>query len=283
MPVMFKRILKLLTGLSGVASDEKALAQRWAHHFEAPMILLAIWILIEWYLREKGVYSARFDQITDWIIWLFFVLETVVLTSLVQNKLYYLRSNWMNLLIIGMGLPLLWGGGTYAAVLRSLRLLLILPLLLNTTIAVRKVLTRNYLGSVLLVALAFTLISGLLMAGIDPSIGNVWEGIWWAWVTVATVGYGDTVPQSVAGKVFGAVVILFGVGFFSLLTASFSAYFVSRGEMEIEEEEIEEINQLYDIEKRIDAMEKTLQRIENRLDEDRQSAGQLNENKNEER
>jgi voltage-gated potassium channel len=274
MPVMFKRILNLLTGLSGVASDEKALAQRWAHHFEAPMILLAIWILIEWYLREKGVYSARFDQITDWVIWLFFVLETVVLTSLVQNKLHYLRSNWMNLLIICMGVPLLWGGGTYAAVLRSLRLLLILPLLLNTTIAVRKVLTRNYLGSVLLVALAFTLISGLLMAGIDPSIENVWEGIWWAWVTVATVGYGDTVPQSAAGKVFGAVVILFGVGFFSLLTASFSAYFISRGEMEIEEEEIEEINQLYDIERRIDAMEKTLQRIESRLNEDRSNKDQ---------
>lgn len=265
---MSHKILKLLTGLSGVASDENPLAQRWAHHFEAPMILLAIWILIEWYLREKSVYSARFDQITDWIIWLFFVLETVVLTSLVKNKLHYLRSNWMNLLIISMGLPLLWGGGTYAAVLRSLRLLLIFPLLLNTTIAVRKVLMRNYLGSVLLVALAFTLLSGLLMAGIDPSIENVWEGIWWAWVTVATVGYGDTVPQSVAGKVFGAVVILFGVGFFSLLTASFSAYFVSRGEIEIEEEEIEEINQLYDIERRIDGMEKTLQRIENRLNED---------------
>jgi voltage-gated potassium channel len=109
--------------------------------------------------------------------------------------------------------------------------------------------------------------SGLLMAGIDPGIENVWQGIWWAWVTVATVGYGDIVPQSVAGKVFGALVILFGVGFFSLLTASFSAYFISRGEVEIEEEEAEEMNQLKDIKRRIDAMEKTLQRIEHRLSE----------------
>ncbi len=269
MPVISNQILNLLTGLSGVAKDENPAAQRWARRFEAPMILLAIWILIEWYLREKGIYSELFGQITDWIIWLFFVLETVVLTNLVRNKSLYLRSNWMNLLIISAGLPLLWGGGTYAAALRSLRLLLIFPLLLNTTVSVRKVLSRNYLGSVLLVALAFTLMSGLLMAGIDPSIENVWEGIWWAWVTVATVGYGDIVPQSAAGKVFGAVVILFGVGFFSLLTASFSAYFVSRGEIEIEEEEIEEINQLNDIERRIDEMEKTLQRIEDRLNEDR--------------
>ncbi|MBE9560053.1 MAG: two pore domain potassium channel family protein [Proteobacteria bacterium] len=266
---MFNHSFHFIIGLSGVAADENLLAQRWARRFELPMILLAIWILIEWYLREKGIYSALFDRVTDWAVWLFFMFETVLLTSLVENKIRYLRSNWMNLLIISMGVPLLWGGGTYAAILRSLRLLLIFPLLLNLTATVRKVLARNYLGSVLLVALAFTLLSGLLIAGIDPSIENVWQGIWWAWVTVATVGYGDTVPQSAAGKVFGAVVILFGVGFFSLLTASFSAYFVSRGEIEIEEEELEEISELKDIERRIEAMENTLQRIEDRLNEDR--------------
>ena len=266
---MPNNLFHLLTGLSGVATDEHPAARRWASRFEVPMILLAIWIVIEWYLREKGIYSVMFDRVTDWVVWLFFVFETVLLTSLVENKFRYLRNNWMNLLIISAGVPLLWGGGTYAAVLRSLRLLLLFPLLLNISVTVRKVLARNYLGSVLLVALAFTLMSGLLIAGIDPSIENVWQGIWWAWVTVATVGYGDIVPQSTAGKVFGAVVILFGVGFFSLLTASFSAYFVSRGEVEIEAEEVEEINQLKNIENRIDAMEKTLKRIEHRLNEDR--------------
>ena len=261
--------LHLLTGLAGVADNERTAARRWGKRFELPMILLAIWILIEWYLREKGIYSELFGRITDWGVWLFFVLETVTLTLLVEDKPRYLRSNWMNLLIICVGLPLLWGGGTYAAALRALRVLLFLPLLLNTSATMRKVLVRNHLGTTLLIALAFTLMSGLLIAGIDPTIENVWQGIWWAWVTVATVGYGDIVPQSAAGKVFGAVVILFGVGFFSLLTASFSAYFISRGEVEIEEEEIEEIYRLRDIERRIETMEQTLQRIESRLSEDR--------------
>jgi voltage-gated potassium channel len=266
---MLNHTLNLLIGLRGVEEDERPAARRWASRFELPMILLAIWILIEWYLKAKDIYPATFDRITDWCIWLFFVLETVVLASLVENKLRYLRNNWMNLLIISIGVPLLWGGGTYAAALRALRVLLVFPLLLNTSGTVRKILTRNYLGTTLLVALVFTLMSGLLIAGIDPGIENIWEGLWWAWVTVATVGYGDIVPQSVAGKVFGGVVILFGVGFFSLLTASFSAYFVSRGEIEIEEEEAEEIYRLKDIVNRIDAMEQTLQRIEKRLKEDR--------------
>ena len=215
------------------------------------------------------IYPATFDRFTDWGIWLFFVIETAVLTSLVENKLQYLRNNWMNLLIIATGVPLLWGGGTHAAALRTLRLLLMMPLLLNTSATVRKILTRNHLGTTLLVALTFTLMSGVLIAGIDPTIETIWQGIWWAWVTVATIGYGDVVPQSTAGKVFGAVVILFGLGFFSLLTASFSAYFVSRGEIEIEEEEAEEIYRLKDIVKRIETMEQTLQRIEDRLNKDR--------------
>jgi len=144
-----------------------------------------------------------------------------------------------------------------------------LPILLRLSHTTRTLLARNHLGMVLLVALVFTLSAGLLIAGIDPSIDNIWDGIWWAWVTVATVGYGDIVPQGVAGKLVAAVVILFGVGFFSLLTASFSAYFISRGEIEIEEEELEEIDRLKNIEQRIDTIEKALQRIEARLNEDR--------------
>jgi voltage-gated potassium channel len=273
MQLSLNNFFSMLTGLSGVAADETLAARRWARRFELPMILLAIWMLIEWYLRGKNIYSPLFAQVTDWFIWLFFFIETVVITSLVDDKLRYLRSNWMNLFIITVAFPLLWIGTNYAAILRTLRVLLIFPMLLNVSATVRKVLAKNYLGPVLLIALAFTLISGLIMAGIDPAIEDVWEGIWWAWVTVATVGYGDTVPETPAGRIFGALVILFGVGFFSLLTASFSAYFVSRGEVEIEEEieeeELEEMSELKNIEMRIDAMEKTLRRIEQRLDQDR--------------
>ena len=266
MNLRLNHILNILTGLSGVAAEENIAARRWARRFELPMILLAIWMLVEWYLRGKEVYSPVFARVTDWLIWLFFFIETVVITSQVDNKQLYLRSNWMNLFIIMVAFPLFWFGSNYIAILRTLRVLLIFPMLLNVSSTIRKVLARNYLGHVLLIALAFTLISGLIMAGIDPAIEDVWQGLWWAWVTVATVGYGDIVPESTAGRVFGSLVILFGVGFFSLLTASFSAYFVSRGEVEIEEEELEEMSELKRIEDRIDAMEKTLRRIEEKLE-----------------
>ena len=50
------------------------------------------------------------------------------------------------------------------------------PLLLKVSKTTRMLLARNHLGTVLLVALAFTLLSGLLIASIDPSIGNEWDG-----------------------------------------------------------------------------------------------------------
>jgi voltage-gated potassium channel len=48
----------------------------------------------------------------------------------------------------------------------------------------------------------------------------------WAVVTVTTVGYGDAVPHSVEGQIVAMVVMLVGIGFLSVLTASIASVFV---------------------------------------------------------
>lgn len=42
--------------------------------------------------------------------------------------------------------------------------------------------------------------------------GSVFHCFWWAIVTLTTVGYGDTVPVTVGGRVFTAIVLILGVG-----------------------------------------------------------------------
>jgi voltage-gated potassium channel len=61
---------------------------------------------------------------------------------------------------------------------------------------------------------------------------SVGEGIWWAIVTLATVGYGDVVPTTPWGRVVGSVVIVFGVTFLAFLTATVTSLFVSSEQQE---------------------------------------------------
>jgi voltage-gated potassium channel len=79
------------------------------------------------------------------------------------------------------------------------------------------------------VTTTITVAAGLLMTVIDrkgfPSIGS---GMWWAVQTVTTVGYGDRVPETAAGQFLAAVVMLLGIGFVTVITASITGAFVSR-------------------------------------------------------
>jgi len=79
------------------------------------------------------------------------------------------------------------------------------------------------------VSTSITVGAGILMTVADrenfPSIGS---GLWWAVQTVTTVGYGDHVPTSVAGKLVAALVMLVGIGFLTVITAAITSTFVAR-------------------------------------------------------
>jgi len=264
---MFKANYKSIIGLRGVAHNENREVKYWAHKFELPMIMIAIWIIIEWYASTQGVFPPVLNIITGWFVWGFFLIETTLLTRLADNKLRYLATNWLNLLIIIVAFPVLWHGSMEVAALRTLRIFLVLPLLFGISKTARGVLAKNKLGLTLLVALFIIIAAGILIAGIDPAIDNIWDGFWWAWVTVTTVGYGDIVPSSAAGKVFGGLLILFGLGLFSLITANFSAFLLAKEEKEIIKDEKIEMIKLQHIEQRLNNLETILERMEKTLSE----------------
>ena len=76
---------------------------------------------------------------------------------------------------------------------------------------------------------AMTVVAGLVMSLVDrdnfPSIGS---GLWWAAQTVTTVGYGDDVPTNLIGRLVAVLVMLLGIGFLTVITASITSTFVSR-------------------------------------------------------
>ena len=247
---MTRSTLTSLIGLAGVADNETLRARRWGRWFEAPIVILALWILVEWYLTARDSYPKSWEVVTNWIVWIFFAAETAILCYFVKDKGRYLKTNWINLLIIIVGLPILFHDQPYAGALRTLRILLLFGILFEMSSTMRQMLASNNIGLVLFVALIIIVMAGTSMAAIDPAIDTFWDGIWWAWVTVTTVGYGDLVPGSPQGRIFGGLLMVLGLGLFSLITASFSAFLISRDEEEIirKEEDI--------IEKREDIIEK---------------------------
>src|SRR5919108_620272 len=56
---------------------------------------------------------------------------------------------------------------------------------------------------------------------------TVWLGMWWALQTVTTVGYGDVVPQDELGRAVASVLLLGGLAFISVITATITSGFVA--------------------------------------------------------
>lgn len=250
-----------IIGLSGVAPDEKPRAVRLGKMLEWPMIFIAMWIVFEWYLESQAEQAIVVSTFTDWLIWSFFLCETLLLTLAVHNKKRYLMNNWANLVIVVAGMPLLWETLPHAGGLRTLRLLAIFIVLANTSGTFRKIMGRHNLGPMLVVSFIIVVIAGTLMAVIDPNVDTPFDGIWWAWVTVTTVGYGDIVPASTAGRLFGSFLILMGIALFAMLTASFSSFFMQQDEEALIQEEKSNTERLSEITQRMEALEDKLDRL----------------------
>ena len=89
-----------------------------------------------------------------------------------------------------------------------------------------------------LLAVIIMVIGGLGFWWIDPRVDSFSDGLWLAFTTAATVGYGDLIPHTPASRLFSVLVVLLGLAVLSLVTASLSAIFVEK-EVEAEDREIE--------------------------------------------
>ena len=72
---------------------------------------------------------------------------------------------------------------------------------------------------------------GVIERLVDPhTFDNIWLGMWWAIQTVTTVGYGDVVPGSTAGKVIAAFMMLGGLSLLAVLTGLITSAFVAQAQ-----------------------------------------------------
>lgn len=108
----------------------------------------------------------------------------------------------------------------------------------------QRLLTRRGLLYSLALSLVILALGGLGFWLLEPQVETFNDGLWLAFTTAATVGYGDLVPSTHASRVFAVLVVLMGLGVLSLVTASVAAIFVETEERQIERDLLREIGAL---------------------------------------
>jgi voltage-gated potassium channel len=205
---------------------------RVTHRFEWVILVATLAIipvmLIELEASSSGWRKAAFAA--NWVIWSLFVAELVFILSVAPRKAAALRAHWLDVTIIVVTAPLF---GRFLASLRLVRLARLLRLLRLSAILSRALQRERVLSGgaafrfVALITVIVVIVSGSVEALVDTQdFHSTWDGIWWAVVTVTTVGYGDVYPKSVEGRIIAMVVMFVGIGFLSVLTASIASLFV---------------------------------------------------------
>src|SRR3954447_2090239 len=199
------------------------------HPFE-PFVLAATLALIPVLIIEHDVSSgpwATIGVIANWAIWAVFAAELAFILVVAPRKAAALRAHWLDAAIVLVTLPLY---GELLSSLRSIRLYRLLRLVRAGVVfgralqAERRLTSGNALRLAVLATIFLTVAAGAVQATVDThDFGSFWDGVWWAVVTVTTVGYGDL---SIAGRIIAIAVMLLGVGFLAVLTATVASHFV---------------------------------------------------------
>jgi voltage-gated potassium channel len=120
---------------------------------------------------------------------------------------------------------------------------------------------RKALGLVLTVATVLAIAAAVLERLIDPAFKTLPEALWFAVTTVSTVGYGDYVPESGAGRVVASALMLTGLALIPLITSVTVSILVAQRSREARDEELRHLHQILD---RLESLEARLAGLESR-------------------
>ncbi len=196
--------------------------------FNLTMLLLIVAAVIVSMLdtlpRLHARWGAQFGRFEHQVLVLFAV-EYVLRVYAARWRWRYVKSfsGIVDLLTV---LPLFLTGQSYAVVrllrlARIIRVAIFVPVVraLFASLAGSTRFLLGIMGTVILISV----FAGNIAHILEPStFTNAFEGAWWALVTMSTVGYGDYVPDSAAGQIIAAGLILSGICIFAMATAVIS-------------------------------------------------------------
>jgi voltage-gated potassium channel len=205
-------------------------AERVAARFETPILVAALLVVPVLVIEESQTSAAvkTVGHVLNWLIWLAFVSELVVMLRVVDDRRAWLRSHPVEIAVIVLTPPFLPAGLAAVRLLRLVRLLVLIR-------ALRTISPIEGLRYIAVLVVLTIIAGGTAFASVEEGASQ-WDGIWWAIVTMATVGYGDVYPVTDGGRIIGIAVMLTGIAFLTVLVGAVAERFASPAAEEVEEE-----------------------------------------------
>jgi voltage-gated potassium channel len=196
--------------------------ERWHRRSNLPILLAAIVPLVVTSPQVRAV-----SIVVGLGSWLVFLVDLVVQRHLQPGYLHS-RNGRIDLVIVVLTFPyyLIPGAGSYTAILAVARLARVARVLMATR-GLRRL--ARQLGKVVTIAGLMLLVCSLAAYeaehGSNPEFGSIGDAFWWGITTLTTVGYGDIVPETTAGRLAGVALMLTGIAVLGLLAGSLAEFF----------------------------------------------------------
>jgi voltage-gated potassium channel len=218
-------------GLAGIEDDDNERARLWQHRLHRLMIAVAL-LALPAYLMDSATSHPALHQVAsalDVLIFVAFLFETLWMLHVTSFPVRYLLENWLNVVILAGAAASALGAATEWVVLIRVARVAVGSLVLVRALAEFKVLFTRRGAPLLVGATCLVLLGGGgMLYWLEPSITSYWDGLWLAFVTGTTIGYGDFVPTSPAARVFAVFIAIVGVALMTLFTANLVAIFLGR-------------------------------------------------------
>ena len=201
------------------------LVDRIEHVTRYPMALLGIaWLIIAIEILSTDLEGSASIALvaTLFVLWAVLLVEYLVRLVVTPDRRGYLRRRWVEPATVVV--PVFQGWHLIGIEKMGL-------LLHEAELRVEAILRHHSLFRVLIAALATLILGAWLVLLFErnakgSNIHNYADALWWAIVTVTTVGYGDRFPVTAGGRIVAVILMLVGIGLIGVLTATVASVFI---------------------------------------------------------
>ena len=190
---------------------------------------------------------TRPEQIADWTIYAYFVIDYVVRFIMADSKRVFFRENIFDLIAI---IPFnsamrVFRMARFVKLLRLVKIFRIGALSARFGKRSSKFLDTNGFKYVLMICAIAILLAAVAMTYFEKM--SFMDALWWSFVTATTVGYGDLSPASGAGRIVACLLMIVGIGLIGSLTSTITSFFLREQTKEPSSERVEMVVSMYEL------------------------------------